>query len=204
MPSRGRPHNLERFIAAYKDTQAQAPVVVMLDEDDPSLDQYKEIDLPENFLLQVSDKAKDGGIVALFNDFFDNNPNLDWYASVGDDVVPYTHMWDRHLINSCGKDGISWARDGFQNHHLPTHPFIGGDLVREWGFIAPRTLKHYYADNFWRDELNKRGCGMYREDVLMEHMHAIAKKAPLDDTYTEGKDIEADRKAYEDLNNRNN
>ena len=51
------------------------------------------------------------------------------------------------------------------------------------GFMAPPQLIHMFMDNFWKDAGNKLGSLFYFSNVIIEHMHAYAGKAELDEMY---------------------
>jgi hypothetical protein len=59
--------------------------------------------------------------------------------------------------------------------------------------MVPATMVHLYLDNFWKE----LGAGLdglvYRPDVVIEHIHPAAGKAPMDDGYREANSSEQDR-----------
>ena len=133
LPSKGRPDLLMRFIKAYAVTGAIQPVYLGLDEADAS--RYDHVVLPENWKRCTSPEGTPLG--GIFNMIFSAFPNEEYYAMVADDLLPETPFWDVALKESCLPDKIAWGNDGIQNEKLPTHPFIGGDLVRKMGWWSP-------------------------------------------------------------------
>lgn len=193
--SRGRPHNLARFLQAYRDTGATAQIMVRVDTDDPSLPEYGEIAaVTEDIPLRVIDGPRIGAARG-HNDLFKNAPDEPWYACLADDVVPKTAGWDRILADAC-MGGLAYGADGFQNAHLPTHAFIDGRVARALGWLALPFCRHYFADNAWMVIGQSLQHLRYVPEVTLEHMHPLAGKAPLDATYTDAGAMDADGAAF--------
>lgn len=202
--TRGRPQNFMRMIDAFDKTECIEPWILLMDSDDPKLAEYhhiRDVHAPEVFIqVYESELASQGGISSLFNQFFDENPALEYYAMIADDVVPETYGWAKRLKDACMPDKIAFGDDGIQHHRLPTHPFIGGDLARRWGCLAPRELKHMYVDNWWKDMGIKDKCLLYLENVYLTHYHYINKKAKKDESYQRSeKFMQEDGEAYRNM-----
>lgn len=171
MPTRGRPDNIKRFLAAYKSTNATLPVTLLCDADDECLEEYKAFSIP----VYIGDKR--AGIVALVNEWFRKNRDLNWYALIADDVVPTTQTWDIILLSRCMKEVISWADDGQEGAMLATHCFIRGDLCRYFNFISYPKLYHGYVDLLWTLAAYMINAGMgYCGDVRLEHLNVEPKQ----------------------------
>ena len=104
---------------------------------------------------------------------------------MGDDHRPRTVGWDTAYLEALRElgSGIVYGNDLLQGERIPTQVAMTTDIVRELGFMAPPVLKHLYVDNFWRDLGTAAGCLRYLSNVVVEHMHPIAGKAPWDDGY---------------------
>ena len=66
--------------------------------------------------------------------------------------------------------------------------------------MAPPAMKHLYLDNFWKDIGNELGSLVYRDDVIIEHMHPFAGKSESDEGYVEVNSSELykhDQKAFQ-------
>ena len=100
-------------------------------------------------------------------------------------------------MNACLPDKIVYGDDGINGMNLPTHPFIGGDLVRKVGYIAPPDVNHWYVDNFWKELGMAMDCLDYMPGIKTNHHHFINGKAKEDSTYKNQPDHEKDRKAFE-------
>jgi hypothetical protein len=167
LPSRGRPHNINRFIAAYKRTYASSLVIVYVDADDPMLKQYQMIRYPEKVMPCVlSTRLGIGGITERA---FQVNRHDSYYGFLADDVVPMTHEWDLKLIEAAGTKELAYPDDGIYHEAIATHPVIGGDLVRAVGFLSLQGCKSYYIDTFWSTLTHHLGIRHYLPDIVYQH-----------------------------------
>lgn len=203
VPSRGRPHNIAQLIDAWQDTFSwHADLFVALDEDDPSL--------PDYLALDWSSRAWTGNVVGPRRRL---GPTLNWLAEnypaygaigfMGDDHRPRTPYWDETIVNVLNEmGGIVYGNDLFQGERLPTAVFMTADIVRTLGWMCPPGLVHLYLDDAWK----ALGVGMgklrYLPEVVIEHVHPAAGKAPMDAGYTEvnsGEQYAADGAAFEEF-----
>ncbi len=180
LPSRGRPHNLRRFLNAALDTDQQARTLVYLDEDDPTLGEYRKIDYPHWWIVHVGQPVGLGGV---YKWVFETFPNLDYYGFLGDDLIPRTKHWDKELIDAAGIGDISYGDDGNWGEKLATHPCVGGELVRHMGWLCYPGLNKLFIDTVWHTVGITLGRLHYLPDVKLEHMHYIFGKAEHDETY---------------------
>lgn len=199
VPSRGRPRNLARLVAAIADT-ANGPhqVWARIDDDDPRryepLDGVTYLRGPRiRFVASVNELA-DAAIAA----------GATHLAILGDDVVPETVGWDETLIAALrGRIGVAYGSDGLEHLHgadLPTHVVVPAELFRRLGWVALPALRHLFCDNVWRELGNAVNNLVYRPDVKLTHLHRWNRKAPDDRTYREANDKRArakDRDAFE-------
>lgn len=187
-PSRGRPARLKTMLdATLSLAQAQTDVAVALDDDDPELDAYRDLDVDwgSRVLWHTGPRRSMAGwtndlALASVGDY-------GALASFGDDHVPRTEGWDKRLldaITAMGGTGIAYGADGLMET-LPTAPVISSDIVAALGWMCMPELGHYCVDNVWGDLGRGAGCLARCPDVLVEHMHCTAGKAPSDATYDE-------------------
>ena len=193
LATRERVSWLWRFAKAYEITRATAKVIVGLDEDDPLLANYKDLDLPRNFYRMVVE-PHGAGACPVQNAIFDKFPDADVYGIMADDLIPVSMHWDKKLADAAGKRYLAYGPDGMHDERFATHPFLGGDLVRDFGFIAPAGLKHLYVDDFWWDRADDR---IYVPDARLEHHHWANGKAEKDGVYRH--DANHDEKVYRSL-----
>lgn len=200
VPSRGRPHNLKRLSEALKATcTGEYTLFARLDNDDPTLPEYIQIDNVE-FLVdkrifftasvnELAQLADEGGYTHI--------------AILGDDVLPETVGWDEKMIAALNnKLGVVYGSDGLEHLHgpdLPTHVVVPIEMYQKLGWIGLPTSRHLFLDNAWR-ELGKLTEFIYLPDVKLSHLHRWNKAAPNDQTYEEANDKvkrEHDRLAFE-------
>lgn len=194
LPTRGRPQSLQRFINAYNNTNGTSKVYVRLDNDDPSLEEYKKIKLPSTFELIVGERI---GLKATMEEMFHKYPNENWYGLAADDLIPKTQHWDQLLVNKAGLRRIAYPNDMGKDPTLPTHPVVGGDLVRAVGWFGHPATYHFYLDNAWKFVGEKLNCITRLDNVIVEHVHYSFKKSPKDQTYLDRKpDMKTDGKAF--------
>ncbi len=186
-PSRGRPHNIERLVIAWEDTQASCVLDLRLDEDDPELDRYMQIQFPDLWAVTVGPRATGAEYT---NETLDRYPQASAYGCLGDDCVPKTRHWDRLLASAAGDWGIAYADDLWKSRC--THPIIGGELVRAVGWLGLPVVNSLCIDTAWEIIGQEISRLVFCPAVIIEHMHPCAGKAPRDRTYNErrgGRDL---------------
>lgn len=197
VPTRGRPHNLERLAKALKQTcTTEYQLFARIDNDDEV--EYKELDSvtylvgPRIFYAKSVNEIAE---VALRDGFTH-------IAILGDDVLPETIGWDKKMIDSLPELGVAYGSDGLEHLHgqdLPTHVVVPIEMYKRLGWIALPELRHLFCDNVWR-ELGKLTKFIYLPDVKLTHLHRWNKAAPDDKTYQEANDKEKrelDRMVFE-------
>jgi hypothetical protein len=192
LPSRARPHNIERLIKAWKETRAATPCALVIDADDPFFAGYMALErrLPEGWDIEVS---TGGTPLDILNRYFEKKPDLAWYGLFSDDMVPETDEWDKVLTQAAVPDFIAYPDDGIQGENLPTTAVVGGQLARKIGYLALPGLKRLFHDAWLKTYGEHRKCLKYCGDVKVWHYHFSNGKAPVDDTYRKpsaGKDKE--------------
>ena len=197
VPTRGRPHNLERLAKALADTcTTEYEILARIDDDDTEV--YPEI---ENVRYVVGPRIFFSGSLNELAKIA-SDENFTHMAILGDDVLPETKGWDELLINSIPNLGVAFGSDGLEHLHgpdLPTHVVVQVEMYRRLGWIALPELRHLFCDNVWR-ELGKITNLVYSPNVKLSHLHRWNKKAPNDKTYEEANDKvkrEQDRLAFE-------
>ena len=197
VPTRGRPHNLERLAKAAAETcELEFKIFARLDDDDeavyPPIENVEYLTGPRIFFsASLNELAK----VATYEGYTH-------LALLGDDVLPETKGWDRIMVSSLGELGVAYGSDGLEKLHgqdLPTHVVVPAEMFRRLGWLGLPTTRHLFCDNAWR-ELGKMTEFIYHQDVKLTHLHRWNKTAPDDNTYQEANDKikrEADRLAFE-------
>lgn len=199
LPSRGRPHNIQRLLRVWPYTQHR--VWLRVDEDDPLLPRYQRVKAPRSWTLEVGPRLPLSGI---YNEIFARHPDTPWWGFIADDVVPETLNWERPLIEAAGHDGM--AVPAGQHEDDPEgapHFILGGDLPREMGWLALPGLDRIYIDTVWRDIAQARGTFRRVPEVVLKHYHFSNGLAFRDATYRK-RNKPADRKLYEAFNAKRN
>lgn len=199
VPSRGRPQNIEDLLFSLQETKTASELIVIVDDDDETLDQYIELG------CKIMMIAKQGKGMAKPLNFAANIFKDDYrhFAFIGDDHRPRTEYWDQKLINALDEvgTGIAYGDDLLQGENLPTAVAMSGDIVRALGGMVPPGFIHLYLDNFWMQLGKDLKSFIYLPDVIIEHLHPVAGKAEWDENYRSVNAEEvysADAKAFDE------
>lgn len=199
VPSRGRPQNIEDLLFSLQETKTASELIVIVDDDDETLDQYIELG------CKIMMIAKQGKGMARALNFAANVFKDDYrhFAFIGDDHRPRTEYWDQKLINALDEvgTGIAYGDDLLQGENLPTAVAMSGDIVRALGGMVPPGFIHLYLDNFWMQLGKDLKSFIYLPDVIIEHLHPVAGKAQWDENYRSVNAEEvysADAKAFDE------
>jgi hypothetical protein len=201
-PSRRRPAAAaELALACQKTRTADTVLLVVVDVDDPTLNEYA---APAGTSVFFTHAPADSGHVGAINwgaarALADFAPFA--VAKLDDDHRPRTQGWDTLLLAALRDlgTGIVYGNDLLQGANLPTALAVTADIPAALGHLAPPVLRHLYCDNYWKDLGEAAGCLRYLPDVVLEHMHPVAGKADWDEGYRRVNDpgrYEADGAAY--------
>ncbi len=188
VPTRGRPHAAAELTRAYLETtNADTQLIFVIDDDDPTKDQYfAEPDL-QTYGIGILTQAGGNLVAALNNAAEVVLGQLQPYAvaNLGDDHRPRTYGWDEKYLDALHQlgTGIVYGDDLFQRSSLPTQVAMTADIPRTLGHMGWPALHHLYVDNYWLELGRTAGCLRYLPDVVVEHLHPHAGKAPWDDGY---------------------
>jgi hypothetical protein len=208
VPTRSRPESVGRVVQAWAETGAGdegAELLFVVDEDDPAgADRYRNALAGRPPWVSAVYESTWCPLVPKLNRIA-LSLALGRYASfigfAGDDHLPRTSGWvGRYLgaLYALGT-GVVYCDDGYQHQNIPTQWGMSADIVRALGRMVPAPVDHLYCDNAIRDLALAANCLTYLSDVLIEHMHPVAGKAPTDEQYdrvNSGEQYRKDRKAY--------
>jgi glycosyltransferase involved in cell wall biosynthesis len=186
VPSRGRPENADRLAKAFINTNADADLYIVVDNDDPKWNEYAK---NESYTMLPADN-KTGGCAASLNTGavllldITKFPLYDYFVFMGDDHLPRTQGWDKAFIQALDHDaGIAYGNDLLQSENLPTAYATTREVVNQLrGMTFPGCI-HLFFDNFVKQLGIDLGCLKYLPDVIIEHLHPVAGKAEMDEGY---------------------
>lgn len=197
VPTRGRPENVVRQQAALKQTRTTADFLYAVDDNDPCALDYARLD---GIDLAVGPRLR---LVGTLN--FMAREYVADYRSIGfmgDDHLPRTPFWDQEVVKELAVPDpvVVYGNDLLQGANLATAAFMHSRMVRAMGYMAPPSMVHLWVDNAWMALGLELGGLVYRDDVVIEHLHPAAGKAHWDAGYAEANSPQvndADRAAYE-------
>jgi len=208
-PSRGRPANIAELATCWEQTGALAHLLVVVDDDDPALEQY--LALPE--LAAGSDDDSSPMLPPISLEVIEEPRRLGPILNsivpavaqhggavgfLGDDHRPRTAAWDQRLVDAL--PGVAYGNDMFQEGKLPTAVAMSAGIVQALGYFTPPGVEHLYLDDFWLTLGRELGAITYLPDVIIEHVHPHAGKAAWDEGYSRVNSIQqynADSNAYQ-------
>jgi hypothetical protein len=196
LATRSRPANCARFIAAWIETKSSTPVYVRLDLDDPELETIKNLPWPVEFKIHIGSRI---GLSRSINEMFTQYPDEPWYGFLADDLLPKTEYWDLELVQRAGATDISYPNDCGPLLDQPTHPCVGGDLVRAIGWFGFPPCHHFFTDTVWKYLGNQLNNIYKLDNVIVEHLHYSMDKSEKDQTYIESSERwKTDKRGYRD------
>lgn len=184
VPSRGRPHNVERCFTHLKQVSHISDFIMVINEDQkdlyPKIDDVKTIIVPAH--LPTSNAQK-------LNYIVDEKLYLGYetLSFIDDDCIVTTDGWDLYLalpLKAKGY-GVAWGNDTIQNGRVPTKGMITTNILDSLGYLCPPQIIHLFTDDFLARLGQELNSAHYAPDVMMEHHHWLNKKAPMDETYQE-------------------
>lgn len=178
LTSLSRPRELQRMAASYRWTDET--VVLALYEKDPMLGEYMMGAWPKSWQTAVVAMPGNG---PTYNALLEMKPKEPFYGFLADDILLDTPGMLKELEREAGQWNIAYSNEGHQCERLATMPCIGGDLVREVGYLAPPHIVHWAIDDVWTAIGRKLDRLRYRADLRYTHLNPIWGTAPDDKTY---------------------
>jgi hypothetical protein len=193
VPSRERPQNIAQLWDTLEKTcRTEVTLVVGLDEDDPTRDQY-----PPRLAYQVRSGLRH--VVPWINELA--VPLAGQYrfiGHVGDDNVFKTVGWDERVRKALEKTPFAFGNDLYPRTpgSLCCHIFCRSQVVTALGYLGPTGLRHMFVDDVWWRWGQAAGI-TYLDDVIIEHLHYTVGKSPYDRSYAASTGLmAADRAAF--------
>lgn len=183
LPSRGRSKKIEECIDAWRKTSKQSDLLVLLDDDDPELDEYIRY---ADVLYDVGARIK---MCPTVNRAIQDHPEYKYYGFIGDDHIFRTDGWDKKMIKVIEDRGTGWGivygDDKLQGARLATHCVMSGNILDTLGYMAIPGLIHLYMDDFWMHIGANIDKLFYEPNIIIEHMHYSNGKSEEDAQYAE-------------------
>ena len=182
VPTRQRPHNIERLWKSVVDTASNIndiELVVYIDDDDQT---YDHIEVP-----MIIVRGPRIVLSECWNKCF-ARARGDILMHCGDDIVFRTDGWDKVIVDEFAKypDHVVfvYGDDGGPSKDFGTHGFIHRVWAGASGFFVPPYFSSDYNDT-WLNDVAKL-IGRHRHvDIYTEHMHPAFNKAPVDTNHLE-------------------
>ena len=182
-PSRSRPASAAELARVFAATvTGDSRLVIICDADDPAREGYETLTLPDCVSLRIQDSHRRFGPI-LSAAAVAEAPGCDFTGIMGDDSLPRTNGWDERLTGALTEPGVAYGDDLLQHENLPTACVITSRVVTALGYLAPPGVEHLYLDDFWKRLGTDLGNLRYLPEVIIEHVHPVAGKAPWDDVY---------------------
>lgn len=183
-PTRGRPDDAREVQVSFDATKTRTDtdLIFVVDEDDPRLDDYKDV----GHLLMVY-KAEGGNMVKALNvaaNVVTKDPfDADIVGFIGDDHRFRTHGWDADITVALDRvgGGIAYADDLAQRQQLPTQVFMSARIITALGWMGLPVCRHLYIDNAWKVLGEGIGRLVYVPHVVIEHLHPAYGKGTWDE-----------------------
>jgi len=187
VPSLNRSGLMEEYLKTYVETEATMPGLILVDEQDPQLDQYKDLELPKGWEIVVTKAVLMGDKI---REVWSRIIDLDYVALTNDDHKYRTKHWDRTIISQIRGYNVVATNDG----PTPDKPWnapkriagaicFSGPILRTLGWMFPPGLQHLYSDDAWAYLFGQAECCNILMDVCVEHDHAYKDASKRDSTF---------------------
>ncbi len=186
VPSRGRPHNIERLAKQLIATKSKVDFYVGVDFDDPELENYKRVATEQDIMLVISPVRERFG-PTLNRIFMDIKSAYRYLAWMGDDHKPLTVGWDEKYREALDelRTGIVYGNDLVMGEAIATQLAMTSNIVDTLGYAVPEGFTHLYIDNYFMELGRAINKLLYLPDVIVQHMHPCAGMTQEDQTYIE-------------------
>jgi hypothetical protein len=193
VPVLGRPHHAAPFMRSLRATTGLAHVLAVASEDDTeTIDAWFAAGAD---VLKVD--PQQGSFACKVNDGYEAT-DCPWMLFIGSDVEFKPSWWDHALAVARNTGANMVATNDLLNAdvhdgRLATHPVVRRSYVDElgasWdgpGVVAHEGYSHWYVDAEWSTVANQRRTMVPALASHIEHLHPLAGKAEMDETYRIG------------------
>ena len=189
LATRGRPEQVERLfqsIIETADNPEKVEVILYIDDDDTGSHHLTHPII--GVTRMILPKSTMGGMHRACCEAAKGK----YILLLGDDNVFRSAGWDREVTAEFEKfpDGIAmvYGNDMIQGRNMCTAPFLTRLSCEMMGGICPAEYTGEFVDTHILDQFSKlRYWGydriVYRDDIVIEHLHHVVGKAAFDETY---------------------
>lgn len=187
LPTLNRPKLLEKCLNSIKNTSDYAPIMVLIDENDPAINEYKNM-LPVDQNVQVlytkgvtmAEKVKEAwpglgtgalDFIGIINDDFE-------FVTEGWDDILLSYLDGKNFVSSNDRVQRSWIKpSGVTVWSKPLLDCLG------WNSFFPPGLQHLYVDDVWLRLGTATGSWRMAADCVVLHNHVLDGKMAQDSTF---------------------
>lgn len=200
--SRSRPELFERGLVSIIDNLNQpdkAVILVSIDDDDPKLEQYKEIVNKywnKIHILQPTGLSSNK-ISAINRDLNVCKTEWDILVNMSDDMVFKVKGFDDVIRKGFvdyfpDGDGFLHFNDGYQKDNVATMSIMGLKYQQRFRYIYHTSYKSVWCDVEQTDVAYALGKYKYMGDdvQIFEHLHPALNKAQMDDQYRASENLD--------------
>lgn len=184
LPTRKRPHFLERMINSLMEMSDRRPEVVVYIDDDDNESEPKALELGLKVIRGPRITMSD-----YWNKCYEESTG-DILMQAADDIVFKTKGWDKMVEDAFANcpDKIMLVHgddlDPNFNPSFGSHPLVHRCWIETTGYFIPPYFSSDYSD-WWIMEVAKFIERKKYLPFVTEHMHLRTGKAPMDSTYFE-------------------
>lgn len=188
VPTRGRPHNMQRMVNSGRQTcGGRVEYVFYIDDDDtPSRDMAIMLHEQGADVFWVHGPRGALNLSQLWNEC-QKVATENVYQHSCDETIYRTEEWDTQVLDAFeawpDRIGLVYGRDGIHDENLATHGFITRAWVDAVGYFVPPYFSSDYNDLWLHEVAGAVGRRRFLPDVFTEHMHPAVGKGPLDQTH---------------------
>lgn len=188
LPTLNRPKELKKFFKSYWETQSTVPGMILVHAGDPSLKEYQDVTIPDNWELIIT-----GDMISMadkVHSVWDKIVDMDYVMILNDDHRPRTKLWDQKILSKITGTNIIATNDGpapdqpwTAPHRLAGAICYSGKVLKTIGWMWPPGLKHFFHDDIWARLGQRAGNVEIIMDVCVEHEHAYKDPSKVDETF---------------------
>lgn len=180
LPTLDRPSELAEFFEAYRETESTVSVWVLVDLNDPSIEAYRTMVLPENSkFIWTSSVSMGDKVREAWKQFID----FDFVFILNDDHRPKTEQWDQKVISQINGSNVVSTNDGWVAPNRVCGAIcFSGKVLRTLGYMFLPGMHHLFSDDVWMALFGRSGALRIMMDVLVEHHHVYKHPEKKDAT----------------------